>query len=107
MLAGVSLEHVIRIGIVFPELLYDVLANVAVVLFDLASNAQLILRRDVRRLASFTHEVQNELCDVSTGDGNVLDSTTDDIAFRTWDNVRYTITGVDYSSGECPISDLV
>ena len=61
MLASVPLEHVVRIRIVLPELLDDVLTNVAVVLLDLASNAHLIFRRHGSHLPALARQARRDL----------------------------------------------
>ena len=98
VLSSVSLEHVVRVRIVFPELLDDVLAHIAVVFLDLASNAHLVLRRHGCHLTTLTKQVQHELSDITSGDWNVLNRTADDITFCAWNNVSDTIARVD----DCP-----
>jgi len=63
-----------RVHIVLPKFLNDVLAHVAVVLLDLSSDLELVLRRNARHLSTLSEQVEDELADVATGNGDVLDS---------------------------------
>lgn len=99
MLASVALEHVVRVRIVLPKLLHYVLANIAVVLFDFRGDLHLVLRRDDSHLSTFAHQIKYELSDITTSDRNMLDRTTDNIAFRARNDVRYTVTRV--NDGSC------
>ena len=58
-------------------------------------------------LTAFAHEVQYELRDVATGDGDVLDRASDDIALSAGDDVRDTITRVDDRACQRPVRDAV
>ena len=80
MLALVPREVLVRLLVVFPELLHDVLAHVAVLLLDLARDLELVLGRHVRHLAALAHEVKHELGDVAPGDGDVLDRTLNQVS---------------------------
>ena len=100
-------EVFVGLGIILPVLLHDVLADVAVLLLHLSRNLQLILGRNGCHLPSFPHQIQHELGDIPTGDGNMLDRTSDYIPLSTRDNVGYTIARVNNGSGECTIRNLV
>ena len=73
MLALVPREELVRLLVVLPELLHDVLADVAVLLLDPAGDLELVLGRNARHLAALAHQVEHELGDVAAGDGDVLD----------------------------------
>ena len=107
MLAGVALEHIVRIRVVFPKFLHNILANITVVLLDLRCNLHLVLRRNNRHLSTLTHEVEHELRNVATSDWNVLDRAADNVALRARDDVRHTITRVDDRSRQCAVRDAV
>lgn len=61
MLPCETLEHVVWVRVVFPELLYNILADVAVVLLDFVRNTKLIFRGDGRSFTPFTQEIKHEL----------------------------------------------
>lgn len=102
-----SLEILVWLSIVLPELIHDVLAHVAVILLDLRGDLHLILRGYGGHLTTFSHQVEHELGDVPTGDWDVLDGASDDIALRARDNVGDTITRVNHSTGEGSVCDSV
>jgi hypothetical protein len=95
------------LGVVLPELLDDILANVAVVFFDLAGDLELVLGGHSRHLSTLPHEVQNELRDVTSGDWNVLDCTSDDIPLSARDNVGDAISRVNDCSRKRAIGDSI
>lgn len=107
MLAGVALEHVVRVRIVLPKLLHYILAYIAVVLFDFGGDLHLVLRRDDSHLSTFAHQVKNELCDITTSYRNMLDRTADNITFRARYDVRYTISRVNDGSCQCTVCDAI
>ena len=107
MLALVSCKVLVRLLVVLPELLHDVLAHVAVLLLDLARNLELVLGRHVRHLAALAHEVEHELGDVASGNGDVLDRAPDNVPLRAGDDVRDTVAGVDDSAGEGTVCNAV
>ena len=107
VLSLVPREVLVRLLVVLPELLHDVLADVAVLLLDLARHLELVFWWYVRHLASLAHEVQDELGDITTCDWDVLDSAPDDIALRTRNDVCDTITRVDNGSSECAVGNTV
>jgi hypothetical protein len=93
--------------IILPELLDDILANVAVAFFDLAGDLELILRGHSRHLPPLSHEIQDELRDVTSGDWDMLDCTSDNVSLSTRDNVGNTIPGVYDCSGKGAIGNPV
>ena len=103
----VTLEIFVRILIVLAELPYDVLTDITVGFLDLASHPKLVFWGNVCHLATFTHEVENELRDVASGNRDMLDSATNDIAFSAGDNVSDTISRVDDGSSEGTVGDFV
>jgi len=66
------------------------------------------LHRFVRGDASLalTEELLNKLGDAATGNGDVLDGRTNDVAFSDGDDVGHTITRVDDSTGESALGNL-
>ena len=98
MLSLVPRKVLVRLLVVLPELLHDVLAHVAVLLLDLACDLELVLGRHVRHLAALAHEVKHELGDVAPCDGNVLDRAPDHVPLRTGDDVRDTVAGVEHDT---------
>ena len=107
MLAIVPLEILVRFRVVFPELLDYVLAHIRIILLDLPSDLQLVFRWHLCHLSALSHQVEYELCDVSSGDWDVLDSATDDIALRTRNNVSHTVTGIDDRTGQCAVGAAI
>lgn len=100
-------EILVRLRVVLPVLLHDILADVAVHFLGPSCNLQLILGRDGRHLPSFSHQIQYELGDIPTSDGDMFDRTSDDIPFSARDNVSNTIARVNDSSSESTVCDLV
>ena len=80
MLSLVPRKVLVRLLVVLPELLHDVLAHVAVLLLNLARDLELVLGRHVRHLAALAHGVEHELGDVAPGDGDVLDRTLNQVS---------------------------
>lgn len=107
MLALVPREELVWLLVVLPELLHDVLADVAVLFLDLARDLELVLGRHVRHLAALAHEVEHELRDVAPGDGDVLDRAADDVPLCAGDDVRDTIARVNDGAGERAVRDTV
>ena len=107
MLSLVPRKVLVRLLVVLPELLHDILAHVAVLLLDLARNLKLVLGRHVRHLAALAHEVEHELGDVAPGDGDVFDRAADHVPLRAGDDVRDTVAGVDDGAGERAVSHAV
>ena len=107
MLAGVALEHIVRIRVVFPKFLNNILANITVVLLDLRRNLHLVLGWNNRHLSTLTHEVEHELRNVAASNWNVLDRAADNVALRAGDDVRYTITRVDDSACQGTVCDTI
>ncbi len=95
MLAIEPLEKLVRLRIVLPEFLDYVLAHIRIILLDLPGNLQLVFRWHMRHLSALSHQIEHELRDVSSGNWDMLDSATDDIALRTRDDVSDTVTGID------------
>ena len=106
VLALIPRKELVRLLVVLPELLDDVLAHVAVLLLDLAGNLELVLGRDVDHFAALTEEVEHELRDVAAGDGDVLDCGADHIALSDGYDVRDTVTGVNDGAGQGALCDL-
>lgn len=103
----VALEVLVWLRVVLSELLDNVLADVTVVFLYFGRDLQVLLRGDVDHLSTFTQEVEHELRDVTTGDGDVLDGTADDIAFRARNNMSNAVSRVDDSSSERSVCDTV
>ena len=103
----VALEEFVRLRIILPKLLDDVLAHVAVIFLHLGRNLQVLLRGNIDHLATLSHKVEHELRDVTTGDRDVLDGAADDITFRARNNVGDTISRIDDSSSECAVGNAV
>jgi len=93
-----------RVHIVLSEFFDDILAHVAVVLLDLASDLELVLRRNARHLPTLSEQVQDELANVATGNGDMLDGRANNVAFGHRDDVGDTITRVDDCAGECAVA---
>ena len=92
VLSLITFKELVRLNVILPELLHDILAYIRVVLLNLSSNLQLVFWGYGNHIPSLTNEVQYELCDVTTGDGYMLDGTSDDIPFGTRNHVSNTIT---------------
>ena len=54
----------------------------------------------IHHFTSLTHEVEDELGDITSGDGDVLDGRANDIAFCDGDNVSDAITRVNDGASE-------
>ena len=107
MLALVPREELVRLLVVLPEFLHDVLAHVAVLFLDLARDLELVLGRHVRHLSALAHEVEHELRDVAPGDGDVLDRAADDVPLCAGNDVRDTIARVNDGAGERAVRHAV
>ena len=107
MLAIEPFEILVRLRVVLPKFLDYVLAHIRIILLDLPSNFQLVFRWHLRHLSALSHQVEYELCDVSSGDWDVLDSTADDIPLRTRNNVSDTVAGIDDRACECAVGDAI
>lgn len=101
------LEILVWLRIILPELLHNVLTHIAEVLLHFPCNLQLILRRNIDSLSTLSHQVQYELGDVASGDGDVLNGTSDDVPFCTRDNVRDTVSGINDCASESAVCDSV
>ena len=97
----------VGLRIKLPVLLHDILTDVAVRFLHLSCNLQLILGRDGRHLPSFSHQIQHELADIPTGDGDMFDRTSNDIPLSARDNVGDAIARVNDGPGERTIRDFV
>ncbi len=75
----IEFEPLVRLSVVLVELLSNVGADVAEPLLDGLGRLQGLLRGDPR--LPFSQELLNEVCDISASNGNVLDTTANDIAF--------------------------
>lgn len=107
MLAIVTFKVFQRFLVVFPKLSNDILANVAIVLLHLSCDLQLILRRDIHHFSALPHQVENELRNVATSNGDVFNRTSNDIAFGARDNMGDTVTRIDDCSSEGTICNSV
>ena len=107
MFAFIALEVLVRLFIVFPEFPDDVLANVAVVLLDFPCDLHVLLRWNIGEFTALAQQVEHELRDVATGDGDVLDGAPDHVALRAGDDVRNTVAGVDNGARERAVGDAV
>lgn len=81
MLTLVSLEISGRVGVVFAELFDNILTDIAVVLFDGASDDHLIFRRNNGGLPALSEQVLHELADITPSNGDVLDSRPNYVSF--------------------------
>ena len=95
MLAIIPLEVLVRLHIVFPKLLDDILTHVRIVFFDLPGDLKLVLRWHLRHLPTLSHQVKYELRDVSPGNGDVFDGAADHIALGAGDHMGHTVARVD------------
>jgi hypothetical protein len=100
-------EILVGLRVILPVLLHDVLANVAVQFLHLSCNLQLIFGRNGRHLPSFSHQIQHELGDIPTGDGDMFDRAPDDVPLSARDYVGDTIARVNNCSGERTVRDLI
>ena len=107
VLSLITFKELVWFDVILPELFHDILANIRVVLLNLSSKLQLVFRGYSNHISSLTNKVQYELGNVTTGDGYMLDGTSDDIPFGTRNDMSYTITRVDDSSSECTVGDTV
>ena len=126
VLALVHAKVLAGLLVVLRKLLDHVATDVAVVLLDLLGDAKRVLGRD-RVLSSVTKELLDERRDVATGDGDVLDRGSDDVALglgtRTmsalapssrledaethdWDNVSDSVSRVNDGPGQRAVGDL-
>jgi hypothetical protein len=87
VLARVARKVCVRVRVVLLKLLDNVLADVCVVLLDLLGDAALVLGRDSGRLATFTKEGEDKVRNVATGNGDVLDRRSDNVALSNGDGV--------------------
>lgn len=102
-----SLEILVRLRVVFPELLDDILANVTVVFLDLSCHPQLVLRRNGSHLSTLSQQVEDELADISASDRDMLDSAADNVSFGAGYDVRHTISRVYNGTRESTVCDTV
>ena len=107
MLPVIPLKMLVRLCIILPKLPDDVLTHITVILLYLPCDLQLILRRDINGLSTLSHQVQYELRDIASSDGDVLDGAPNDVPFGARNNVCDTIPRVNDCSGEGAVSDSV
>ena len=107
VLTLVPRKVLVRLLVVLPELLHDILADITVLLLDLPRNLQLVLGRDIRHLTTLPHQVEHKLGNVAASDGDVLDRAADDVPLRTGNDVSNTITRVDDCASERAVGDTV
>jgi hypothetical protein len=75
----IEFEPLVRLSVVLVEFLSDVGADVSKPLLDGLCCLQGLLRGDPR--LPLSQQLLNEVCDISTSNGNVLDTTANDITF--------------------------
>ena len=107
MLAIKPLEVLVRLRIVLPKLLDDILAHIRIVLLYLPGDLKLVLRRYLRHLATLSHQVKYELRDVSPGNRDVFDGAADHIALGAGDHMGHAIARVDNRARERAVRDTV
>lgn len=107
MFSLIPLKVLVRLRVILPELLHNILTHITIVLLHLPSHLQLVLRRNSSHLTTLSHEVEHELGDIATGDGYVLDGGADDIALSTGNDVSDTVSGIDNGAGESAVCDAV
>lgn len=107
MLAIIPLEVLVRLDIVLPELLDDILTHIRIVFLYLPSNLKLVLGRYLRHLATLSHQVKYELCDVSSGNRDVFDGAADHIALGAGDYMGHAVARVDDRARERAVCDTV
>ena len=100
MFTIISFKVLLRILIVLPKLPHNILAHIAIILLHLACNLQLVFRRHIHHFTALTHQVENELRNVTPCDGDVLDRTPDNVPLCAGDDMRDPVTGVDDGSGK-------
>ena len=91
MLALESLKVLVGLFIVFPKLPDDILTNITVILLDLARNLEVVFRRNSRHFPPLPHQVEHKLRNITSSDRDMLDRTSDDIAFSAGNDVRHTV----------------
>ena len=79
MLSFIGLKVRRGVGVVFAELLHNVLAHVAVVLLNCTSDDHLVFWWDDRCLSSFSEEVLHKGANVSTRNGDMFDGRAYDV----------------------------
>ena len=107
VLSLITFKELVWFDVILPELFDNVLADIAVLLFNLARDLQLIFGRYICHLSPFTHEVQHELGDVATCDGDVLDGTSNDVPLSAGNDMSDSIAGINDSARQGPISDSI
>ena len=107
MLPIIPLKMLIWLRIILPKLPDDILTHITVILLHLPCDLQLIFRRNVNGLPTLSHQVQYELRDITSSDGDVLDGAPNDVPFGARNNVRDTVSRVDDCSGERAVGDSV
>ena len=107
MLAIEPLEIFVRLRIVLPKFFDYILAYIRMILLDFPSNLKLIFRWHLRHLSTLSHQIEYELRDVSSGNGDVLDGAADDVSLRTRNNVGDTVTRIDNGTRERAVGDAI
>lgn len=107
MLALVPFKVLQRILVILPKLPDDILTHVTIIFLHLASDAELVLRGYRRHLSTLPHQIEHELGDIATSNGDMFDRAPNDVPLGTGDDVSDTVPGVDDSSSECAIGDAV
>lgn len=100
-------EPLVRVVVVLLELLDHVLTDITVVLLDPLGDPQLVLGRDIGRLAPVSEELLDERRDVFAGDRDVLDRRADHVALGNGDRVGDSVSRVNDDSGERSVRRVV
>ena len=103
----IPLEVLVWLCVELPELLDNILTDIAIILLNLPSYFQVLLGRDIHHFPALAHEVEDKLCDIAASDRNMLDSTANDIALRAGNDVRDTISRVDDRSCQGAVRDAI
>ena|SRR6267154_1646490 len=107
MLAIKPLKVLVRLHVVLPELLDDILTHVRIVFLYLPGDLKLVLRRYLRHLATLSHQVKYELRDVSPCNRDVFDGAADHIALGAGDHMGHAVARVDDRARERAVRDTV
>ena len=107
MFAIKPLKVLVRLHIVLPELLDDILTHIRIVFLHLPGDLKLVLGRYLRHLTTLSHQVKYELRDVSPSNRDVFDGTTDHIALGAGDHMGHAVTRVDDRARERAVCDTI
>lgn len=81
MLARVSRKVLVRIGVVLFKLFDNILTRVGVVLLDLLSYTALVLGWNGSSLSTVTEQLKDEIGDIASSNGDMLDRRANNVAF--------------------------